>query len=89
MNKESLGKKLEKAVNEYNKYRSSEVTAKIVSMSGKSIKIEFSGPYCRSCGFYDYFDDFRYTLEDLGIKSSVDEIEETEEGVFVTFLMVD
>ncbi len=89
MNKESLGKKLEKAVNEYNKYRSSEVTAKIVSMSGKSIKIEFSGPYCRSCGFYDYFDDFRYTLKDLGIKSSVDEIEETEEGVFVTFLMVD
>lgn len=89
MDKQSFKKIIEKAAREYNKYRSPEVTANIVLVDEKSIKIEFTGPYCVTCGFYDYFDDFRYTLEDLGIKSSMDEIIETEKGAVVTFLVVD
>lgn len=87
MGKQSLKKIIEKAVREYNKYRSPEATASIVLVDEKSIKIEFTGSYCVTCGFYDYFDDFRYTLEDLGIKSRMDEIAETDNGAVVTFLI--
>jgi superoxide reductase len=87
MNKQSLEKIVGEAVKEYNRYRSPEATAKLVSMGEKSLKIEFTGPYCRTCGFYDYFEDFVYVLEELGIKSQINEVEETEEGAIVTFLM--
>jgi len=26
---------------------------------------------CRSCGYYDYFDDMRLMLEDFGIKAGI------------------
>lgn len=87
MNRQSLEKIVGEAIEDYNKYRSPEATAKLVSVDGTSLKIEFTGPYCRTCGFYDYFEDFVYILEDLGIKSQIDEVEETEEGTIVTFLM--
>jgi superoxide reductase len=89
MNKQSLRKMVEEAIEEYNKYRSPEATAKLVSMNGKILRIEFLGPYCRTCGFYDYFEDFVYVLEDFGTKSQIDEVEETDNGAIVTFVIVD
>ncbi|MEM2144862.1 MAG: hypothetical protein QW279_05845 [Candidatus Jordarchaeaceae archaeon] len=75
------------SIKEYNKYRSPEATAKMISMDENSIRIEFTGPYCRTCGFYDYFGDFVYVLKDFGIESQMDEVEETEDGAIVTFLI--
>ncbi|MFB0562406.1 MAG: hypothetical protein ACETWM_14470 [Candidatus Lokiarchaeia archaeon] len=89
MNKQSLRKIIEEVIKDYNKYRSPEVTARVVSTDVKSLKIEFTGSYCHTCGFYDYFDDFRYKLQDMGVKSSIEEVEETEDGAVVTFLMID
>lgn len=43
MNKQSLRKMVEEAIEEYNKYRSPEDTAKLVSMNGKFLRIEFLG----------------------------------------------
>jgi superoxide reductase len=85
MNKGSFEKILRKAVREYNKYRSPEANARIVSTDKGSFKIEFTGPYCRTCGFYDYFEDLVYVLEDFGVKSKIDEVSETDYGAIVSF----
>jgi len=85
MSKESFEKVLYKAVREYNKYRSPEANARIVSNAKCSFKIEFTGPYCRTCGFYDYFEDLVYVLKDFGVETRIDEVEETDSGAIVSF----
>ncbi len=85
MKKGSFEKVLNRAVREYNKYRSPEANARIVSASKESFKIEFTGPYCRTCGFYDYFEDLIYVLKDFGVESRIDEVEETDFGAIVSF----
>jgi len=76
---------LEEAVREYNRYRSPEVAARLIELRGSRFRVEFTGPFCRTCGFYDYFDDFRYVLLDLGVKSRVAGVEEVDEGAVVEF----
>ncbi len=61
----------------YNRYRSPEVTAKLVGMEKNGFVIEFEGAFCRSCGVRDYFEDFIYELEDLTKNFNV-KIKETE-----------
>ncbi|MEM1507349.1 MAG: hypothetical protein QXU02_03115 [Candidatus Bathyarchaeia archaeon] len=80
-----LNRVVEEAIVEYNKYRSPEVEAKLLSISGGEIKIEFGGSFCYTCGFYDYFEDYRIILEEMGLKTIISDIEETVEGAIVTF----
>lgn len=77
--------KIEKTVAEFNKYRSPEATARLVSLKGNLLEVEFAGHFCRTCGFYDYFDDFKIILEEAGLKSEIDGIEEKEGGALVKF----
>ena len=63
-----LGKIIAEAVEEYNQFRAPEVIAKLLSITKDLIEIRFSGTFCLTCGFYDYFDDFKFILEDLGVK---------------------
>ena len=53
-----------KAVASYNRYRSPEAVAKLVKLQKDKFIIEFSGPFCLSCGVSDYFEDFIYELKD-------------------------
>ncbi len=85
MKNQSLRKKIEDVIKEYNKYRSPEATARLISIDEKSLKIEFTGSFCRTCGFYDYFDDFRVFLEEVGLKTKIREIKEIDEGAIVEF----
>jgi superoxide reductase len=84
LNKQSLEKNIEQMIDEYNKYRTPEVTARLLSIKDNFFKIELIG-HCHTCGFYDYFDDFRLLLEDFGLKSKIIEIDETEEGGIAEF----
>lgn len=59
--------------------------AKLVSMNDESFKIEFTGSFCQTCGFYDYFDDYKILLEEKGLNVAVAEIIEGDKGVVVTF----
>jgi len=72
-------------IEEYNKYRSPEVTAKLISLDKKFFKIEFIGSFCHTCGFYDYFDDLKILLEDFGLKTEIVEVLEKIEGAVVKF----
>jgi superoxide reductase len=78
---------LNKKIEEYNKYRTPEVIARLRSIDTGNFKIEFSGHFCYTCGFYDYFDDFRFLLEELKVKAEITEIEEIDEGAVVTFAL--
>jgi len=77
--------KVIEAIRDFNKYRSPEATAKLLKFDKKEIVVDFSGTFCRTCGFYDYFDDLKIFLEEKGVKSKVSKIEEKENGAIVIF----
>ncbi|MEM2740148.1 MAG: hypothetical protein QXQ29_05045 [Candidatus Bathyarchaeia archaeon] len=72
-------------IDEYNKYRSPEVTAKIESAGIDYIEILFKGTFCYTCGFYDYFEDFVIEARDSGILLSIEKIVEIDDGAIVRF----
>jgi hypothetical protein len=73
-------RQVEAAVEEFNTYRSPEAVAKIVEVDENRATIEFSGPFCVSCGVEDYFDDLRIELEkNVGAKIEIVKIEGSAE----------
>ncbi len=48
----------------YNRYRRPFITAKFVEVRENILTLDFEGTFCRSCGVYDYFEDFIYELVD-------------------------
>ncbi|MBS7605621.1 MAG: hypothetical protein QXR84_02865 [Candidatus Bathyarchaeia archaeon] len=79
---------IEDAIFEYNRYRSPEAEARLLSISGNEVKIEFSGSICYTCGFYDYFEDYRVILEEMGLKTVISEIKEVDEKAIVKFSII-
>jgi len=80
-----MKKSIEDGIKEFNKWRSPEAKAKLISIENGKIKVKFSGPFCLSCGIYDYFEDLRIFLEEKKIKVKIEKIEEKEDGFLVTF----
>lgn len=76
------------AIEEYNKYRSPEINARVVSMAGDTFQIEFRGSFCYTCGFYDYFEDYRILLEEKGLITRILDIKELDEGALVSFQVI-
>ncbi|MEM1574865.1 MAG: hypothetical protein QXF09_01770 [Nitrososphaerota archaeon] len=80
-----IKEKIEKIIEEYNKYRVPEAEARLISFDKKYLKVEFKGNFCYSCGFYDYFDDLKILLEEEGLKTKIINIKEINGGAVVTF----
>jgi len=57
------------AFTEFNKWHEPEAVAELVKLEGPAIVVELSGPFCRTCGLYDYFDDLKFELEKVLGKS--------------------
>jgi len=85
MKKTPVQERIEKAVAEFNKYRSPEETARLLSAGKRSFSVDFAGHFCRTCGFYDYFEDFVINLNDSDVNAGIAEIEETSNGAVVAF----
>lgn len=68
-----------KAIELYNRYRSPEATAKLVSVEKNVSVIEFKGAFCLSCGVRDFFEDFIYELEELGrnVRAEINQTKQT------------
>ncbi|MFH0848458.1 MAG: hypothetical protein V1857_03015 [archaeon] len=80
----SLQSTIERTILEYNKYRKPEAIAKIKQISPDKFKVEFSGPFCQSCGVYDYFEDFIYDLERVGnLTAKISKATQTEQDTYV------
>jgi len=86
---EELREKVEKAIEEFNKYRKPEAVARLLSLSERAIVLEIAGPYCRSCGLADWFDDFAVELRAQGgpraVFTDYEPSDETEEAYVVTY----
>ncbi len=65
-------------IEEYNKFRSPEATAKCIEFKGKKILIEFNGPFCTSCGVLDYFEDFIIEAERKNFKLTLNRIKQLD-----------
>jgi hypothetical protein len=66
-----------KAITSYNRYRGPEAIAKLVKLQKDKFTIEFSGPFCLSCGVSDYFEDFIYELKDLNFQVKIEQFKRT------------
>ena len=72
-----FAKSVLRTIEVYNRYRSPEVTAKLVELERDSFTVEFEGSFCQSCGVQDYFEDFIHELEAVsGFEVEIDEIEQ-------------
>jgi Iap family predicted aminopeptidase len=54
-----------KAIILYNRFRSPEATAKLISVTPENVTIAFSGSFCYSCGVLDYIEDFIHEFKML------------------------
>jgi Iap family predicted aminopeptidase len=54
-----------KAIVLYNRFRSPEATAKLISVTPENVTIAFSGSFCYSCGVLDYIEDFIHEFKIL------------------------
>jgi superoxide reductase len=46
----------------------------------------FSGSFCHTCGYYDYFEDLLYLLlDDYGQSTRIIEIDQMEDGDYVRY----
>ncbi len=59
---------IRKAILLYNRYRSPEAVAKVVSVSPENLTLTFSGSFCYSCGVIDYVEDFIHEVKILSDK---------------------
>ncbi len=82
---EDLNSAIEMAINRFNSLRSPEAKATTLEMGLDHLKVEFTGNFCKTCGFYDYFEDLRLALKDFGVEAKTVEIEEFEKGAVVTY----
>ncbi|MBD3155214.1 MAG: hypothetical protein GF368_00985 [Candidatus Aenigmarchaeota archaeon] len=80
-----MGNDIEKIIKEFNELRSPVATAELVSNKKNDFKVRFTGAFCRTCGFYDYFDDLKILLEDNNLKTKIGKIKEIEKGATVKF----
>jgi hypothetical protein len=88
MDSGKLNEKITQAIETFNKYRSPESHAELNSMGQDSFSIVFSGHFCRSCGYMDYFDDFVIFLEESGISTEIIDVKEVDEASVVNFRIV-
>lgn len=68
-----------------------EAKAEIIREREDEVVVDFYGHMCYTCGVYDYFDDFRYILEDeSGSNWRIEGYKELEGRRFqVTFKRID
>ncbi len=79
-----------RAVERFNSLRSPEATAWLVGVGGEGrVLVRVSGPFCASCGLYDYFDDLALEIEDmLGEEVRPESVEEEGGDSFLVTLSI-
>jgi len=62
---------IRKTVILYNRYRSPEAVAKIVTVTPENVAIAFTGSFCYSCGVVDFLEDFVHEFKMLTDKAEL------------------
>ncbi len=80
---------LDVALHEFNRIRTYVVEAKVVEHFDDGFKVFFSGSFCQTCGYYDYFEDLLYLLlDDFGVETKITAVTQEEDGDYVRFHLV-
>ena len=77
--------RVQRAIEEYNRYREPEARARLVSLDAQGLWVEFTGTFCRTCGAYDWYEDLVWILKDHGLETEIGQVEEFLEGARVWF----
>lgn len=75
------------AIDNYNKYRAPESNAKLETIKNGYALLKFSGPFCKSCGVYDYFEDFIFFLKDFNLDGEIKYVKRLNDDFIVKFLI--
>ena len=59
---------VDRAVEEYNRFRSPEAVVRIVERREDGFVAKFSGSFCATCGVYDWLEDLRYEIRRLDLE---------------------
>jgi hypothetical protein len=51
------------AVQRFNQHRSPEATAEVISLEKDVLQVRFTGSFCATCGWADYFEDLAFELD--------------------------
>ena len=79
-------KQLTQAIAEYNRYRVPEARATLVESSPSEFTVDFTGGFCRTCGYYDWLEDLQVLLMDqYGVSTRMVEVAEKPDGATVLF----
>ena len=80
---------LKVAIPEFNRIRVPEVEATPKEITDDGFTVFFSGSFCTTCGYYDYFEDLLYLLmDDYNLKTEIVEIKQENEGDYVRFKLI-
>ena len=85
-----LSKHVSRTIEVYNRYRSPEVTARLVNQMKDGFTIEFEGALCQSCGVQDYLEDFIHELAEVSgcVEVYIGKIEQTSLQSFKVYYKV-
>ncbi|RLG86518.1 MAG: hypothetical protein DRO39_02945 [Thermoprotei archaeon] len=77
-----------KAEELYNRYRAPEAVARVLKIDGDRVVVQFTGSFHYTCGLYDWLEDMKYVLEDLGVEAHMERAEEAGDGTWVAIYRV-
>ncbi|RLG38189.1 MAG: hypothetical protein DRO01_06545 [Thermoproteota archaeon] len=60
-----LRRAFEEVIGKFNEFRSPEAVAELIHIEGDVAVVRMRGPFCASCGLYDYFEDLAWRARDL------------------------
>jgi len=75
------------AVERFNEHRSPEAKAEVLGLEKDILRVRFSGSFCATCGWADYFEDLVFELDSSGpiTLSVIDYEEESGESYRVRY----
>ncbi|HZD44206.1 MAG TPA: hypothetical protein VE134_09145, partial [Methanomicrobiales archaeon] len=82
---DSIEETIISAIDAFNGYRNPWAKARLARRSNDAFWVEFSGCFCGTCSFYDYFEDLRHELEEGGLPVALERVSEKENCLTVEF----
>ncbi len=84
-----LKEAFEEAVRGFNEFRSPEAVAELIHVEGDVAVVRMRGPFCASCGLYDYFEDLAWRVRDqLGDEVVVEAVERVGQDEYLALYRV-
>jgi hypothetical protein len=80
---------IDRGIEIFNRYRSPEAHAELKEVGGNKFIVKFTGPFCLTCGYYDYFEDLLIELEELGLKTKINRVIEGGDSTLVEYVVIE